>query len=93
MAVLIPLSFYCLLYGHDDRIRGARLSVYVECRDCGRRSRGISLRPAAASAYRPGPAPLQLILKRIGTTARTIVKVTRLLGGLLTFAHAGRGRA
>jgi hypothetical protein len=57
---------------------------------CGRRSRGIILRPAAPSVRLPDSAPLHLTRRRIVNAARTIVKITRLLGGLgAGFAHDG----
>jgi hypothetical protein len=92
VAVLSPLGFYCLLHGHDDRIRGDRQSLFVECYECGRRSRGIALGPAPPMCP-PGPAPLVLIKRRIVSTVRIIAKVTRLLGGLgAPFAPDGHGR-
>ena len=92
VAVLIPLGFSCLLRGHDDRIRGDQWSLYVECRECGKRSRGIMLRPVGPPACPPSPAPLYLIRRWIKNAARTIVKITRLLRGLgVPFAHDGHG--
>lgn len=64
------MGFSCLLHGHDDRIRGDRWSLYLECRDCGRRSRGITVRPVAPPVSPPGPAPLFLVLE-MGWERRT----------------------
>jgi hypothetical protein len=91
---LSPVGFYCLLHGHDDRIRGDQSSLYVECRDCGRRSRGITLWPVAPPVCLPGPAPLCLSRGQIANAVRMIAKVTRLLGVLnAALAHHGRGQA
>jgi hypothetical protein len=90
----MSLGFCCLLYGHDDRIRGDRWSLYVECRDCGRRSRGITLSPMAPPACPPGPVPLYPIRRRVGHAMRMMVKIMRLLSGLgAGLVHDGHRRA